>query len=196
MSLNILEHLQFGIFNNLQELDVYFEGATLDSIREMKRITPNLKKIEIHSYSSDQINALLETLKNLESVKIEYEGWEISNENFCPKVKYLHVNSNLNAEQFTKNFPNLESLKIGTFSLVEEPKSFFVTLLSELKQLKTLDMNIWTNLELDRESALQCFQQYGKHLIDVYVYFTFPHCKNGTKRVCVCQNKRSIIFSG
>jgi hypothetical protein len=175
LSENILEHLQFGVFNDLKELDAYFSDASLDSIREMKRIAPKLKKIRICSSSSDAVNALLETLENLESVKIQYGEWEISSEKFYPKVKYFDVPvvNYLNAEQFTKTFPNLATLRIGTCSLDEEPESFLVTLLSELKQLKELCMQIWTDLELDPESVLQCFQQHGKHLEKVYVDFDF-----------------------
>jgi hypothetical protein len=98
MSDNILDNLQFGVFNDLEELDACFYDASLDSIREMKLITPNLKKIEIHCNSSDQINALLETLENLESVKILKGVWKVPSEKFYPKVKYLHVNSYLIAE--------------------------------------------------------------------------------------------------
>ncbi len=86
MSLNILDHLQFGVFNNLEELDASFYGASLDSIREMKRITPKLKKILIDCNSSATVNALLETLENLESVAIRGAKWKIPSEKFYPKV--------------------------------------------------------------------------------------------------------------
>jgi ribosome assembly protein YihI (activator of Der GTPase) len=141
----------------------------------MKQITPNLKKIKILCNSSDTINALLETLENLESVKIEYNKWKISSEKFFPNVKYLDVArlNYLSAEQISKTFPNLKSLEIEKSTLDEEPKSFLVTLLSKLKQLKTLRLRleIWTDRVLDRESVLQCFQQHGKHLEDVQVDF-------------------------
>jgi hypothetical protein len=174
MSSNILEHLQFGVFHDLEELDAYFEGASLHSIKEMKRITPKLKKIVIRCDSSDTVNALLETLENLKSVTIgdDCKNWIVPSEKFYPKVKYLDVPrlNNPNAEQITKTFPNLETLKIYECYLVE-PISFLITLLSELKQLKTLRLGTQSHLELDRDSALQCFQQHGKHLNDVYVRF-------------------------
>jgi hypothetical protein len=47
---NILDHLKFGVFNDLEELDAAFEGASVESFQEMKQITPNLKKISIHSH--------------------------------------------------------------------------------------------------------------------------------------------------
>jgi hypothetical protein len=118
---------------------------------------------------------LLETLENLESVAILGGPWEIPSEKFYPEVKYLFVgfmsDFNLSAEQFTKTIPNLETLEIDTCLLDGEPKLFLVTLLSELKQLKTLRLGIQSDLGLDRESVLQCFQQHGKHLEDVQVDF-------------------------
>jgi hypothetical protein len=176
MSRIILDHLKFGVFHDLEELDAYFEDISLDSIREMKRVTPNLKKIVICVSYSNPINALLETLENLKSVELAGGECEIPSEKFYPKIKYLHIyrmsDSDLSAEQITKTFPNLETLRIGICSLDEKPELFLVTLLSELKQLKTLDMEIWTGHELDRESVLQCFQQHGKHLDDVFVRFS------------------------
>ncbi len=65
---NILDHMKFGVFQNLEELDAYFEGASVASIREMKRIAPNLKKIKIHSAPPGVINVLKKTLQNLEVV--------------------------------------------------------------------------------------------------------------------------------
>jgi hypothetical protein len=44
-SKNILDHLKFGVFNDLEELEACFEGASVESVRKMKRIAPNLKKI-------------------------------------------------------------------------------------------------------------------------------------------------------
>jgi hypothetical protein len=102
-------------------------------------------------------------------------AWKVPSEKFYPKMKYLDVarlDSNFSADQFTKTLPNLETLKID-----EEPGIFLVTLLSKLKQLKTLHLrlDIWTNFDLERESALQCFRQHGKHLIDVYVSFDYQN---------------------
>jgi hypothetical protein len=50
---NILDHLRLGVFNKLQELDASFYNASLESVREMTRITPNLKKIGIRAFSGD-----------------------------------------------------------------------------------------------------------------------------------------------
>ncbi len=67
---NILDHMKFGIFEDLEELDAAFEGASLESIQEIKRITPNLEKLGIQYTPLDTINALLETLENLEILEI------------------------------------------------------------------------------------------------------------------------------
>jgi hypothetical protein len=44
---NILKQLQFGVFNDLEELDAYFHGASVDYARKIKQIALNLKKINI-----------------------------------------------------------------------------------------------------------------------------------------------------
>jgi hypothetical protein len=148
----------------------------LESIQQLKRITPNLKKIEILA-SSGTINWLLETLENLEAVKIKSYHWEMS-ERVCPKIKYLDVNCTFRytnifkAEQFGKMFPNLEYLKVHCCSIdVIEP--YVVTLLSGLKQLKTLQMNIESDSELNADSILHCFQNYGGKLEDVNIFCRF-----------------------
>ncbi len=58
VSRNILDQLKFGVFEDLEELDACFRGASVESIQEMKRIIPNLKKIEIqYDTPSDIVNA-------------------------------------------------------------------------------------------------------------------------------------------
>jgi hypothetical protein len=171
VSWNILDHLKFGVFNDLVELDAHFYSASVGSIREMKRITPNLKKLAIQSATSNTINAFLETLDTLESVKIQ-DDWNMS-EKVCLNIKQLHVKTSgfkFNTDQFPKIFPNLEVLKIEALYL-DVTESFFVKLLSGLKQLKTLCMRIWSRPGLARESALQCFEDHGKHLEDVNIIF-------------------------
>jgi hypothetical protein len=71
---NILDHLKFGVFQDLEELEACFEGASMESFREMSRITPNLKKIEIcDGVALDAVDGLLRNLgvlEKLESVKV------------------------------------------------------------------------------------------------------------------------------
>jgi hypothetical protein len=173
ISRNILDHLKFGVFNNLEELDARFYSASVESVGEMRRITPNLKKIVIHSATPETVNAMLETLQSLESVKIR-ANWNMS-EKVYPNIKQLHVNANrfsLNAEQMTKHFPNLEDLQIyGGF--MEAPEALFIELLSGWKRLKTLYMQIWTRSEVDSESALRWMQVHGEHLENASIIFGF-----------------------
>jgi hypothetical protein len=174
VSRNILNHMQFGVFNDLEELNAHFEGASVESVREMKQITPNLKKLVIQDATSDTINTLLETLESLESVEI-WDAWDMSGK-VCPSIKQLHVKTNrfkFNAEQMTKKFPNLQDLEIKACSS-EVTESFFATLLSGLKQLKTLYMRILSRSKLDPESALQLIQQHGAHLENVSIIFVLP----------------------
>ncbi len=169
---NILDHLKFGVFNDLEELFAAFEGASMESFQEMKRITPNLKKILIHSVSSDIINALLEALENLEKAKFWQGNLELSSEKVYPNMKHLDVYPTscpeYRAAQLTHQFPNLEFLKIYCVCFeVMEPS--FIELLSGLKRLKTLEMDIKSTTKIDSEFVLPCFEKYGSHLETVKV---------------------------
>ncbi len=172
---NILNHLQFGVFNELEELNAAFEGASLESIREMKKITPNLKKIVVSSASSDTINALLETLENLEVLSILWSEWKLP-DTVYPIIKDLQVKRptnciELDIEKISKIYPSLESFTLSR-TLRSDDKAFFIYLLSELKQLKKLVMQFES--ELEPESVLDCFQEYGEHLKIAYISFIHP----------------------
>jgi hypothetical protein len=167
ISPNILEHLQFGVFNDLEDLNANFEGASVDSIQEMKRIAPNLKEITMHPCcTSDQINAMLDTLENLESMTIWCEDWKIPAGKVYPNLKYLDVdyrsNYKFSLENFSKMLPNLETLYL-VYCPFEITESFLVTLLSGLKQLKKLSLYT-CNLEVDADQALQCIRDHGENL--------------------------------
>jgi hypothetical protein len=170
---NVLDYLQLRVFNDLEELDANIWGASLESVQEMKRITPNLKKIDTIVDSSDKINALLETLENLESMRIRGRHWEISKK-YYPKMKHLEVSleyySHFNAKPIPKVFPNLEYLRISSCQ-VDITEALFIELLSGLKRLKTFKLRIQSeaDLKLNSDSAFQCFQQHGKHLADVQI---------------------------
>jgi hypothetical protein len=174
VSPNILEHLQFGVFNNLEELDCSLAGASVESVQEMGQITPNLKRIVIRPASvSAIVNKLLDTLEHLEAMKL----WDVTfniGEKSYPKIKYLDVSwyfkIKFSADEFSKLFPNLEFLRIN-YIRFEVKESFFVELLSGLKRLKTFYMYVGNEDGSVTNSALQCFQQYGKHLEDAYVVF-------------------------
>ncbi len=172
---NILDHLKFGVFSDLEELDARFEDASMESVQEMKRITPNLKKLEIQYASSDTNNALLETLNNLEDVKIGSEYWEISSGKVYPNIKHLEVyptsgfDFGISAAELTQQFPNLEFLEIDCVCL-EVKESSFVELLSGLKRLKTLEMRKFiSKTKIESEFVLPCFEKYGSHLETVRV---------------------------
>jgi hypothetical protein len=181
VSRNILDHMKFGVFENLEELDAAFKGATLESIQEMKRITPNLKKLLIHETYSDTINALLGTLENLESLKIDVEKWEVDDQTVHPKIKHLDVACDSKFKpntKFLKAFPNLEHLKINncTFAI---KKPSFITLLSGLKRLKTLYLRICYRNKIDPDLALRGFQEHGDHLEGARVVFGFRNLRIG-----------------
>ncbi len=168
---HLLNHMQFGVFEDLEELEagLSFRGASMESIREMKRITPNLKKLQISFASSNTIDALLGTLENLESLKIPRSYWKIS-ENVYPKIGHLDFTNyrnsfKLDIEPIPKAFPNLEYLRIQSW-MIEVTESSFLKLLSRLKRLKTLEMKIQTetNYELNTDWVLRCFKKYGKGL--------------------------------
>ncbi len=190
-SWNILGHLLFGVFYDLEELDAHFEIAFEEDIQEMSRFTPNLKKLKINFASSDIINAFLGNLESLETVNIYShlcDFWNLPDK-VHPQIKHLDINTtlvpNFTAEQFTKAFPNLEFFKTDKFridddSKIEDIESFFVTLLSGLKKLRGIHMEIWVRKELniDQESLLRCVTKYGKNLQDVKIHFNFRDLKN------------------
>jgi hypothetical protein len=109
ISRNILRQLRFGVFKDLEELDANFELASEDSIQEMSRITPSLKKLGIRSASSDTIYALLDNLTSLESLKIATGLTFKATEKVYPNIKYLYVERN-GSKKFKKMFPNVEDL--------------------------------------------------------------------------------------
>ncbi len=75
----ILDHLEHAAFQDLEELDASFCYASVESVRKMKRIAPNLKKLKIRHANSDTVNGLLEALENLEEVEIQISfSWEIT----------------------------------------------------------------------------------------------------------------------
>jgi hypothetical protein len=154
----------------LEELEAAFKGACLESVKEMKRITLSLKKLEIYSISSsDTVNALLKTLDNLESMRVwKAEIWEIPSGKVYPKIKRFSISSNFadksRPECLVSVFPNLEFLWISTKSSSLATEPFFVELLNGLKQLKSLYITIDVDTTLDQESTLQCFQKYWSHL--------------------------------
>jgi hypothetical protein len=170
VSTNVLDQLRFGVFQDLEELEGCFKDASVESVQEMKRIAPNLKKLVIHEASSDTLNALLETLENLEEIKFECEEWQLS-EKVHPKIRQISCCFELNVEQFSKQFPNVESLELN---IIWKSDSFIGDLLNGFKQLKTLQMNIRCDAELNPEPVLQCLQEYGGNLEEAQVDFRFP----------------------
>jgi hypothetical protein len=194
---NILDHMKFGVFQNLEELHAFLQDDSLESSRKISRITPNLKKLAIHSASSDTVNAVLDTLENLESLEIKEAQWEMSGKVHL-KIKRLDVGCEfeftLKTEQFTQQFPNLEYLKINcSSSEVTEP--FFFKLLSGLKQLKTLYMKFDNNSLLDPEPVLQWFQRYGNHLEDAKIVFvSSDFAIEKRPRGAFCINKKDCSF--
>ncbi len=172
VSRNILDHLRFGVYNNLEELDAWFRGASLESVQEMMQLTPKLKKIVINFGSPQTINAMLDTLENLEILEISTQSVLQLSQKVYPKIKQFSVNDlnfNFNAEQFTQQFPNLEALEFNMRYV--EMESFFATLLSGLKQLKTVVMRMWSDADVDHETVLQWFLRYGKHLEEAKIVF-------------------------
>jgi hypothetical protein len=162
VSRNIRSNMEFGVYNNLEDLEACFKSVSVESIREMNRITPNLKKLAIWADHSDIVDALLATLENLEYVSIRYCNC-IPSEKVYPNIKCLQIGLCSTWTLVLKVFPNLEFLQIDYCSF-EVTKSSFIDLLSEFKQLKTLNIAIDVETTFGQESTLQCFREYGSHL--------------------------------
>jgi hypothetical protein len=144
---NILNSLRFGVFQNLEDLEGHFFNHDLESIRNMKWITPKLKAIKLKFINSDGINVLLEALENLEHLRINWSGWDFQPKSVYPKIKrieFFHVDFSLNfAKNLVKIFPNLEFLMIKCDEDVNMTKSMLETLLVELMQLKELKLGVY-----------------------------------------------------
>jgi hypothetical protein len=122
----------------------------------------------------------------LESIKIECERWEIDGK-VHSKINHLTVfnqfDSPFNIEMIPKSFPNLNYLDVQE-GRVRVTIELFVLLLSELKQLKVLEMGLQIESgKLSPGSLLRCFEQYGQHLkrTDVGIFKSKP--PNWTIRV-------------
>jgi hypothetical protein len=160
--LNILEYLKLGVFEDLEVLAASFHDAPLESIREMKWITPNLKELEIWSYNSDTVNAFLETLDKLESLTVIGDYLEIPTTQIYPKIKYLHVAGcfETDPEQLTTIFPNLEFLRLDNY-LIDLTKLTLIDLLSGLEQLKATYLGAEEDFEFDYKFVVKCFRMHG-----------------------------------
>ncbi len=148
---NILGCLQFGNFDNLEELDGRFEDASIESITEMNHILPNLKKIKICCDSSDTVNELLANLRRLEAVAIWGDAWKmpVRKEVAYPSIKHLDLCGfrrdnfcKTNAKRLPTIFPNVETLILDSFGIVATKESLDI-LLGGLKQLKKLIFTVW-----------------------------------------------------
>ncbi len=157
ISQNILDHLKFGIFQNLEELDAAFKDASVESIQEMKQITPNLKKLKVHSASSDTINALLESLEKLESLEIRTQTtWQMSLKKY-PKMKHIHIYCGSHHifiyGELSKLFPNLESACINDYfeeltkPYAKGPTSYYEAISLILDSGENLQLKLHENQE-------------------------------------------------
>jgi hypothetical protein len=179
VSRNILDHMKFGVFEDLEELDAYFQDASVDSLLDVKKFAPNLKKIQISLASSDTINSLLENLENLESVKINGSvAWDLPPNKVYPKLKHLHIAHlfarRISAERLTEMFPNLEYFRVFRFLDKFESAQSLHTLLKGMKRLKKLrlddvhEQGFNSNI-LAPEFVLQCVRDGGKKLKEIEV---------------------------
>jgi hypothetical protein len=179
---NILEVLKFGVQESLEDLYGYFENIDLESIQNMKRITPNLKKLNVSIIDdSTLINVFLKTLDKLEAFGVYSYTWEFPTF-VLPKIKSLQVIKMIfdidYAEKMIGTFPNLEHIAIQDFSLVfNEP--IFELLLEELKQLKELHFGFiqFENMELNKESILQIVAKFGKNMKKIIIAGNLNHLK-------------------
>jgi hypothetical protein len=152
----------------LEELDACFYDASLESIRKMKLITPNLKKIRVLSYpfSSEQINTMLDSLEHLESMYVLSKALNLPTDKVYQKLKFIHIEyrygQKFSLEDFMKMLPNLETLRLD-YGPFEVTGSFLIELLSGFKKLKRLSLSTRV-LKLDAEEALRCIRDYGGNL--------------------------------
>jgi hypothetical protein len=179
VSQNILDHLQFGVFEDLEELDACFVDASLESIREMKRITPNLKKLVVQFASAETINAMLETLDNLETLKVRRRAnWSIPAKPH-PKIKYIKIDPDCEVTtDYPTKFPNLQRLHLRSCP-TELTETLLIDLLTGLKRLKELRLiNRKNYMIIDAQTALKCFREFGRGLEILQINTVFRHGPN------------------
>lgn len=159
---NILAHMQSSVFNHLESLEADFEGASLESVANLKKIAPNLKKLKLWSGSSEM--AMLEHLEKLEKMKIgggPNSVWELTGEQsfICPSVKFLKCDRSFvcdSIERLPVMFPNVEVLKFYLWPAQLNIHDSVRMLLAGMKKLKKLILEqVLDDGELETETILQ-----------------------------------------
>jgi hypothetical protein len=186
ISENILEHLnsELGIFNDLEHLEGPFADVTEEQMKELKKIAPNLKSIEIQYLREDSsFSMMMENLASFEKLEsVTYHGtWELSEEQkfICPKIKSFDgaVVGRHSAEQVTKMLPNVEYLTIQSSDFnINQLIAFFLIQLKHLKKLSFEYMR--RDAHFDPEYILRCFEDYGKNLMEIHLEYSKHRIEN------------------
>ncbi len=179
----ILDRMRFGTFNKLEELSADFQGVSVESIRDLNRFAPNLKKINLYSGSSEVINAMLENLGKLESLQswVDSIEWKLTEEqNFtCPNIKSLHYLEYFpcdTLEHFTKMFPNVEELQFGYWPEKFDIHETIRIILQQMKQLKKLGLSqVVKNVAPETDAILQCLLDNGSKVEDLSLNHPYVH---------------------
>jgi hypothetical protein len=171
---NILNHLRIVIFEDLEELDGQFYNVDLESIEDLNRIAPKLKKLTVSTVSSPTINKLLETLENLEILTVKYLNWELPSF-ISPKIKQLkYLNESFDSDHarlLVQIFPNLDRLIIKD-CCSNLTKRFLETVLRGLNRLEELQVGLqYGKVKFDADFVLQCVNKFGKNLKKICVGF-------------------------
>ncbi len=171
---NIFNHLRVVTFEDLEELDGQFYNVDLESIEELNRIAPKLKKLTVSTVSSPTINKLLETLANLEILTVKYLNWELPSF-ISPKIKQLkYLNESFDpdhARLLVQIFPNLDRLIIKD-CCSNLTKRFLETVLRGLNRLEELQVGLqYGKVKFDADFVLECVKKFGKNLKKICVGF-------------------------
>ncbi len=149
ISRNILDHLRFGVFEHLEELEASFDSRqliSLGSAGEINRITPNLRKILIECASFETVKQLLGKLEHLETVEIN-DVWDFSTKN-------------PNHQKIPRLENELQNRRLEPSPPCDFTVSMLLALLCEWRQLKRLYLNFTKELKFDSGFIAECFLDY------------------------------------
>lgn len=150
INVNILNGLQFGINQELEELKVPFLMMSKECIKGFPTYLPNLKRLEIELIDTANVDYIFKYFTNLELLKINFEDLDRNRcrnysmkKHVMPNLKHLHIKevpfslTTNNARMIAKNFPNLEYLQIEYCrQLNNKCAEILVKSLKKLKKVK------------------------------------------------------------
>jgi hypothetical protein len=174
---NILNGLTLGRNTNLREINSHLKKPSPEFLRDLSLQSPNLKSLKLTVFHRS-VQDLLIHFENLEDLSITvYKNNNAGNlyiklqDKPLIHMKHLSICASkmnivliLNAhfvQQFVKNYPNLEELRLGQKVRISD--SLFELLLRSLKHLKKLSLESIDPITIS-DKMLDCISKFGGNL--------------------------------